>query len=286
MRFLTLLAKFVLLGAFASPLPAEAQECQCSGKQIELYSGGDGKPLEWRFQVYLVSDGLGSQPKKLCYYKEVVDKSNVDARDVRWEVASYYRRLIKKGSLSSSCPEVEGGAKSTPTNGPLYFGPSSNGYDTTVIQPSTGWETSASNDGSNAGPGNITMTELAFDQETESGSIVTSRISFTTSFKSGKEAVINYSVENQSDTAYSVLVNLTANKMVLAKIPLIQRRLELPAHAKGSFVVADDAQVTSEPAEIVVYDTTGRISAIDSGSFYTFKGEKERSNRSFWDDIK
>jgi hypothetical protein len=218
----------------------------------------------------------------------VDDKGDMDARDVRWEVASYYRRLIKKGSLSSACPEIEGGAKPAPTNGPLYFGPSSDGYDTTVVQPNNGWETAATNEGSSgqSSSGNTATTQLSFDQDSEGGAVTTARIVFTNSFKDGKEPTISYSVENQSDMTFSVLVNLGASKMMLAKIPLVQRPLELPAHTRKDFVVSDEDKVTSESAEIVVYDARGRISAIDSGSFYTFKGVKERSDRSFWEDIK
>jgi hypothetical protein len=228
-------------------------------------------------------------PALNCYFKQVENKGSMEVRDVRWEVANFFRRVIRKDGAPASCPEVAGEPKPAPTNGRLQFGPSSEGYDTTVLQPKDGWgETASNTKPSSSNIGDQIETRVAFDIEDQKGELVPAQLTFGASVieKGHNEAVFTYFVENHSDTPLRVLVNLSATRAMLAEVPLLQRQFEISPHREQKFGVAAEGPVTIEPADIVVHDNAERVVAIDSGSFYTIKGVKERSDHSYWESIK
>lgn len=268
----------------------QAQECKCAGSPIGLpFSGGNSQPLKWVYSTYLVNSPPPPQQKLICYFKEVENKGNSEVRDVRWEVANFFRRIVPKGAMPSACPELAGDTKPAPTNGPLYFGPSSQGYDTTVLQPKDGWGESASNvstDGLKGG-GALIRTALAFAIEDAQGKVGTARLNFVSAAKSdGDKVYLSYTVENEGDVDFAVLVNLSATPTILDKVPMIQRPLTLAPGAHATYDVFTEGRGSIEPAAIVVYDMNKRISAIDAAGFYTVAGKKERTDSSFWESIR
>ena len=218
----------LLLGTLAVSQAAVAQECQCTGvPQGKPFSeeGGDGQPLNWKFLPYLVSPATLQQPILVCYFKQVENKSGEEVRDVNWQVAKFFRSIIPKQKLTTSCPMIPGELKLAPTNGLLqYVGPGNGDYDTTVFQPKGGWGDTAST-ANPPGPGfekNATRTELTFFVENTKGVAVPARLTLqsTASMHSDK-ASITYSVANDSATPLYVRVNLSASELIVREIPLI-----------------------------------------------------------------
>jgi hypothetical protein len=282
-KHLNLLASAFTVFALISP--AFAGDCVCQGRQVgPPFKGGNGQPLNWVYEEYLIS-ATPPSPVLICYHKVVENNSAMVVRDVGWEVANFYRNFIRKNEIESSCSEVPGELKPTPATGPLVFGPGSDRYDTTVFQPKNGWDQAAA-EGNKANLAAI-RTVLAFDIINADDVPTPVVLTFEgTARNRNNSSEIEYKVENDSDTSLSVLVNVTASKTIIEKVPFIQASMELPAHAQRSFPVTEDGRAAVVPGLIVVYDSHGRINALDSGGFYTVSGVLARSNRSFWESLK
>jgi hypothetical protein len=121
-------------------LVARAQECGCSGKVIDNFSGGDSAPLAWRYSTFQVRAGSPSEPTRICYKKVVANGSKVGVTNVSWEVADYFRRWIPANHTASACPVIAGEMKPAPGLGPLHHGVAAQPYSTTVREPSGGWK--------------------------------------------------------------------------------------------------------------------------------------------------
>jgi hypothetical protein len=284
-----LLIGIALTATFLGCAHLHAQDCQCAGTPMGVpFSGGQGDPLKWTFRPNEVTH----TPLLICYYKEVTNAGKADVRDVRWEIADFYRRIIRGGVARSGCPEIDGNPKPTPTNGPLYYG--SSHYDTTILEPEKGWgngerPATQGNRGSIDGEisGKPIRTAFTVDVEDESGKLATARLNFVSSVKTdGNKNFLTYSVENDSSVNLSVLVNLNATAPILEKIPMIQRSFTVSPGKLQTFTTVAEGKSSIEPAAIVVYDMRKQISAIESGGFYTVKGSKERPDEVFWKAIR
>ena len=269
---------------------ALSQDCACKGQTIDHYEGGDGQPLYWLFDVYQIESSAGSDPL-LCYFESVSNKSAVEVRDVRWEVANFFRQVIPKNTVHQACPIIRGSKKEDPTNGPLQFGTSSSGYDTTVEPPKNGWqikEGNATSTGDNKSLPTITAT-VSFDIESKDGGIKPARLLLTSSAKTdGKSTNLQYVLENASELNYALYVNAWASKTIISKVPFVQKSQKLAPHDKLNY----DVQIAGSPelsnAQIVIYNSDNKIVAIDAASIYTGGSEsqtKERTDKSFWDEI-
>ena len=146
MRFPRLGFALLVATSICSVSYTRAQDCTCGGSAMNLpYGGGNGQPLKWLYAPYVLVSPPPPAQKLICYLKQVDNKGNDDVRDVRREVANFFRRVIPKNKATSSCPQIAGETKPAPTSGPLHLGASSEAYDTTVLQPQAGWGESASN---------------------------------------------------------------------------------------------------------------------------------------------
>ncbi|CUT14814.1 hypothetical protein BF49_5902 [Bradyrhizobium sp.] len=67
---------------------------------------------------------------------------------------------------------------------------------------------------------------------------------------------------------------------------MLQNILWLKPHDKLLFTAVAEGQRSIEHAAVVVYDESRKIVAIDSASFYTVAGQKEVTDRSFWDRLR
>jgi hypothetical protein len=175
-------------------------------------------------------------------------------------------------------PFSAGETKPAPTNGKLYFGVSSNGYDTTIVEPKHGWGDTANN--SNFAPLHNTIT---FD--VENGDKTTfAKVTLESSAKQAdKGAYLNYSVRNDSDTQVFIQINLAATKAMIEKVPLFTG-LWMKSQDHRQFEVFAEGQTLIQPALVVLYDGSKRITAIDTGGFYTVTGaEKLRPDRDVWE---
>jgi hypothetical protein len=290
MRLSGFVRALVFAGAICNSSLARSEDCKCSGSPTSTpYNGGDGQPLKWLYSPHIVSSPPPPGQKILCYLKQVTNPSSADVRDVRWEVASFFRRIVPKGSSPTSCPEVAGDTKPAPTNGPLNYGPSSEAYDTTVLQPKDGWVQSASNSiGESNGPGAVRVaggevkTVLSFYIDDQQGPTPAHLTIGSYSKTDHDKNYFAYFVQNDSDVALAVLVNLSATSAVLEKVPMLQRQLWMKPREKRIFEAFAVGRNSLERAAIVVFDANKNISAIDSATFYTVPGKKEVPDESFW----
>lgn len=262
--------------SLASPASA-GQDCICGGTPTaQPHKGGDGQPLKWEYEQFIVQPASGSVPQLVCYHKKVENDGSADVRDVGWEVANFLRPVIRKGDLQASCPTVSGEVNPKPTNGPLHYGPGADVYDATVFQPQS--QTASRN---NDAPPEI-RTALSFDMLDAKDAIVSVGLNFLSEAKSdGKSSSLSYLVQNESALPLFVLVNVTASKSILEKIPMIQKQLRLDPGDKRSFETNQEGAAVIEPGLIVVYDLKGRVQAFDSAGFHTIPGDKP-SDSSFW----
>jgi hypothetical protein len=256
------------------------------------YAGGNGQPLKWLYAPYVLASPPPPAQTLICYLKQVDNKGSDDVRDVHWEVANFFRRIVPKGKSTASCPQVAGETKPTPTNGPLYYGPSSQAYDTTVLQPKGGWSESASNNSqehklaSSSGTDQLNSA-LTFFVDDQQGKPVAAHLNFTSLAKlSGDKAYFTYIVQNDSEVPLGVLVNLSATSAVLEKVPMLQRPLFMKPGQRIIFDASTEGQTSVQQAAIVVYDLNKNISAIDSAAFYTVPGKKEVPDESFWQQLR
>jgi hypothetical protein len=98
----------LLVTVLISRTAAAQDDCDCSGSELSKYSGGNGSPLVWKFIPYMVSPSTGSEPALICYFKRVQNNSTAEVRDVRWEVADFFRQIIPKQQATSACPQIAG----------------------------------------------------------------------------------------------------------------------------------------------------------------------------------
>lgn len=289
MRLSGFVCALVFAGAICNTSGARSQDCECSGTAIgSSYKGGDGQPLTWLYSPYVVNSPPPPGQKVICYLKQVNNRSTAAVRDVRWEVANFFRRIVPKGASPVSCPEYAGDTKPVPTNGPINFGPSSEAYDTTVLQPKDGWGQTASNSvGELSGPGAVRVadgevnTVLTFYVDDRQGKPARLKLASTAKSDNGK-TYFTYFVVNDSEVTLGVLVNLSATSSVLEQVPMLQRPLWMKAGEKRTFDASAIGQNLLERAAIVVFDANKNISAIDSAAFYTVPGKKEVPDESFW----
>jgi hypothetical protein len=263
--------------------------CSCSGQLLgSQFADGDGQPLKWRYAPFQVVPGAGKDSAIVCYLKQVDNESGSDVRDVRWAIANFFRRVIPQKDSRASCPLVAGETKQAPTNGPLFYGTSSVGYETTVLEPKNGWGDRASNDRWNSPDLPTLGSQIVADVEDRNGKLSFVRLMFESSAtkKDIKAFLLNYEIENESNVDIVILVNLAATPQMLEKIPF-QRRFQLGAGKRISFSYAfEGGELSVQPATVVLYDPKERISAIDTAGFYTIYGATKPPDQSFWQSIR
>jgi hypothetical protein len=183
-RLLLALVSFCLIApAFAG------QDCRCGGTPTaQPHKGGDGKPLKWEYEQYIVRPASGQIAQLICYRRRVENDGSSDVRDIHWQVANFFRSVIRKGDQEASCPDIPGEVSPNPSNGPIHFGPGPETYDTTVFQPKNGWDQSASLN-NNTVPGEI-RTALSFDMADPKGTIVPVTLNFSSA--AGNEGKSSY----------------------------------------------------------------------------------------------
>jgi hypothetical protein len=277
--------------------PAEVhaqQSCNCRGQIYgNAFNGGDGAPLRWKYSPYIESPG---PPALFCYFKIVSNESGSDVRDVRWVIANFFRRIIPANQPRATCPEVTGDTKPAPTNGQLYFNSTSDGYDTTVLEPKGGWGDQASSTPLSNSDTAIQRAQLfpalrsqmSLDVEDANGKTTFASVTFESIGKQDNQNVyLSYAVTNNSQTTVTVLVNLAATSQMMEKVPMLQRRLLLKPGLRSQFDVSTEGQLLIQPALVVVYDNLERVSGIDTAGFYTVTAaKKERPDQSFWQSIR
>jgi hypothetical protein len=266
-RFIVFLIASTL---FTGPTVSKAQDCQCKGQRIENFTGGNGRPLSWFYQVWVVKKTSAQSPNTVtCYLKRVENKSADEVRDVRWLAAAYVQTIIPPNSGISSCPQVAGEIRLNPEIGPLHYGPSSQFYETTVRVPEKGWPSPITTVENEKTELDDLRSDFAFYVPDPSGKPALSRVSVTSSVvRDAKGAKLTYAIENGGDGPVSVLLNPPATEQLVKDAVFIQRPSTIKPGDKlvaSSFTV-DKLQSTA--ATIVFFDTKGNQVALEAAGVY------------------
>jgi hypothetical protein len=208
-------------------------QCACPGQRVDHFAEGDGRPINWPFDAYLISGGGSTTPHVSCFVKEVTNRSNLDIYSVRWDVADYRQLRVYKGTTLASCPQYLGEIGQIQIHGPLNYGISSSHYDTTVKAPSGGWHVQAASSGESptieAGRDWPRLeSQFAFAALDKEGKPSSGRITITSGvvFKDSKFARLQYTVENSGTEPAFVMINLTTTKDALKSLPIADSFIE------------------------------------------------------------
>src|ERR1700721_3008930 len=115
-----------------------AEDCVCPGKLLFKHTGGD-ENLGWYFSASLVQQGQANEQPIICYRRGVQSQSNQKILNIRWDVAGFRRLFFPSRFSNDSCSTLSGELGRSPVSGPLYYGISSDAFETTVTPPRDGW---------------------------------------------------------------------------------------------------------------------------------------------------
>lgn len=281
-RVIVSLAVTALFAGIATPY---AQDCQCPGQQIENFSGGDGRPLSWIYQVWLVKQAGAQSPNTItCYLKHVENNASYEVRDVQWRAAAYVQTILPPKKGTSSCPQVAGEIRPNPENGPLHYGVSSQFYETTVRIPEKGWPSSVITVENERVELDDLQSKFAFFSPDANGEPSLSRVSVTSSVvRDGKGATLTYAIENGGDKLVSVLLNAPATDRLVRDAIFIQRPSTIKPGDKlvATSFTTDKLQATV--ATIVFFDAKGNQIALEAAGIYAPAAARPLySNEKFW----
>jgi hypothetical protein len=196
--FVTLFAAI----AYAQTTPG----CSClTGTKLYTNDGGDGRPLRWKFEAYRKNQG---EHQLICYVRDVENRSDDAVRDVLWDVAGYRRDGIRAHMALPSCVDYAGEMKSSPVQGPLYHGVTSQAYDTSVRPPEAGWVPRKDASAASDTPPPL-MSDFVFDTRGKDGLLQAShvRIESSASFD-GKVGFFSFDVTNDGLATVGVFINM------------------------------------------------------------------------------
>lgn len=272
-------AGLFVAGAMVIAIPTNAQEsCTCHGDRVDHFQGGDGKPLEWLFEVYLVKkSNVG--PSLYCYLKRVTNRSNLDVYAVRWNIANYRQENIYAGKEKQTCPQYIQDLASAPLNGPLNFGISSQSYDTTVKAPLGGWQspTAGGNNNPYIGAGYEWLkleSQFAFSTVGREGQHSSGLVAVESgvNFNYGGRASFYYVVTNRGPQPVSVFINLSTSKELIKEVPIADNFVSIASNESKKYAVDVSATVIAEPATIIIRNESGGTVLADRAGVFAIAG--------------
>jgi hypothetical protein len=254
-----------------------AQGCICDGQLTARFHDGDGDPLSWTYAEYLVLPGNGQHPARICYLREVENRTDNEVRDIHWPIAGYFRRFLQKG-VKRSCPEVDGDPKPEPTMGGLFFGPSSQSYDTTVIEPKEGWRNQFAA-GSSIREHQAIRNQFDLDNRGPEERGNPGVLTLWSTAKAGTETgsiTVGYDLTNESDRDVKIRIDVFATDQMLKDMPIIGNPISIPARGHRTFKSVISGEVVSRVGEIVIIDTSQKNFVIDIAGLYTAKNANNK----------
>jgi hypothetical protein len=280
---------------------AHAQECTCNGTMLDHYKGGDGRPLLWTFETYVINQ-RAADPPLICYLKSVTNESQTEVRRIFWEVAGFFRRYAQANTHIPSCARRADGMKPNPRNGPLYHGIIGGQYDTTVREPTNGWkEGQATRVHWNAIPANWKVAQAASPPAERLPPVVSS---FVLDLEDSGRAAVNvisdgfrersgtttltYNFFNSGTAAVRVLVNLPNDGPLARSVPMISNPFLLQPTRIMEFKYSTEKPVILQSAAVIFYDQPGReVIGVDSAGFYgPAEGKREVDVELLWRSLR
>lgn len=243
-----------------------AEPCTCPGAQRDRYAGGDSAPLTWAFETKLMRPGTADVPALVCYLRRVDNKSNSDVRNVRWEVANYFRAFIPAAQTRSACPPIPGEMNTTLSNGPLHFGITSQGYETTVRQPKAGWpsQTSSAVKGGVEWPLLTTVFSVDFPGD---GAVRTADIVVLSAATQGDGVTtLEYDIKNIGPMFIEFAADLPIE--MSERLPFAQKGILLKANDRLNFKVTFPGRPQPVPSSLVIYGPDHQVAAIETAGLY------------------
>jgi hypothetical protein len=261
--FATAFGAAVLL--FAA-LPTLAQTCTCSGTEKSRFHGGDSKPLTWRFVAKLLQSGTADAPPLICYERSVVNKSKIEVRNVRWEVANYYHYIIPANSPREVCQPLPGEMKKVPVSGLLFHDSTSEGYDTTVRQPLNGWPSQRKEAENITHKKNLPRLEANFIVDLPGvGKNANIYFASTADLKS-EDTSFDYLLKNSGTTDVFIAADLPI--AMSKEVPIAQKGFPIKAGKAVQFKTSLKGRPKANPATLVVYASGVGIVAIETVALY------------------
>ena len=249
MFFITRYACFLFFIALtaAAANNARADECECPGKDLAKFNGGYTVKMTWYFSASMVQAARPNSPALICYKKSVLNKSNDTILNIRWDVAAFRRRLIPSRYTNDSCVTLPGLLSASPISGPLYYGISSDAYETTVQPPLDGWV--AKETQSHAQIDEFPPLRSVFEFDVDRGQEGTVTI-YSYVKEEGPKRRLIYEVEYGGNPAVNFLLNLPANAET-ENLPFLRPMLLKPRQLFSAYV---EGPVTAQRAVVLISD--------------------------------
>jgi hypothetical protein len=264
--------RFAAVSCFVLAMCSVAQaDCQCQGKQLIRYKGGDSAPLSWNYQAYEVTAGRADSPRLICFQRTVTNASQLAVTNIRWDVAAFRRRLIPAQKTNSSCPTIPAEISVSPMQGPLYHGVSSEHYDTTVNPPPDGWKQAA------ASPSDWPLIRSAFQVSVSEDRWAEIAIYSSASTTDNKLTELRYEIESRGNVYVGVLLNL----------PVAQRMQKDLPFTTSSFAVSPkfvEGPVSVQTATAVIWnvDTKEGLAVDIVGAYAPVEGKRSYSDEELY----
>jgi hypothetical protein len=270
---------------------------------LDHYKGGDSKPLIWTFEPYLVKPGSTDRPSWICYRKIVANESELEARRINWEVASFYRRFVSPNARAASCQTIEGEMKSGPRNGPLYHGISDH-YDTTVREPSEGWKDIASATGfydepRPVAPQPLAPIESSFTVDLEDTTVLNpgqTRVPrqaivkiVSTAYRFGPNTELSLELSNTGNAAVRVLINLPNDGQLSRDMRIVSSPGLLAPQRPLKFSSKTTQSVNVQHATVIFCEENllGEMIGVDIAGFYGLaEGKRAVDTEAVWEFIR
>jgi hypothetical protein len=245
--------------------------------------------MSWHFSASLVQGGRPNTPPLACYRRGVFNKSSATILNIRWDVAAFRRRMIPSQKILDSCSTLPGLLSDAPTAGPLYYGISSDTYDTTVLRPHEGWEQrdaqlvpeslAAQTD---EFPPMRSVFEFALDEMGAEGTIT---IYSYVQVEAGPRFRLTYEIENRGPQAVDFVLNVPMTAE-MEKLPFSRPTL-VKSNSRMFFDSYVKSPITAQSALILVSDVKNKqgFAAEPVGVYAPIDGKRSFSDKQLLESV-
>jgi hypothetical protein len=259
----------------------QAQECDCPGKRLDQFKGNHQAPLDWWFSTSVVREGRPDSQPLMCYSRTVYNFSDSPVVNVWWKIAGYARRMIPQHGKNSSCSLLPGELDPSPRPGPLYYGISSEHYDTTVRPPRDGWMQQA------AAPSSTDMPLIRSTFDVNVGDSSAQLVIYSSaSTEDRKFYELKYEMENHGNVAVLMVVNLPMVGSMDKDLPFLSGFL-MPPESRKTFFSKTFEPIDVQRATVLVLDENKKGLAADVvGVYAPIGGKRFLSDENLFDQLR
>jgi hypothetical protein len=255
-------------------------ECVCPGMRLARDKGGDGAPLYWGFDAYVVQSGTVNSPPLICFKRVVTNASDLKVLNIRWDSAGFRRKMIPVKDSNSSCPTLSGELTDKPVLGPLYHGVSSDHYDTTVHPPRDGWKQAA------ASLSDWPLIRSSFEVDINEKQFAEVIIYSSASTPDNKSFDLIYELENRGNAPIRLLLNLPVADAMEKDLPFINDFF-FPPNSRKLFSSSVQRPIKIQTATAVISNAeTKEGLAVDAvGVYAPIDGKRSYSDDQLYERV-